>query len=150
MAEQKKVVVKKSIQEIKFVGDYTPQYATEGSACFDLEVSEKTRIQPGEFELVDLGIKMEIPKGYYVEIVPRSSICKSGLVLANSVGVIDSDFRGSIKAPLRNVTDKKIIVLPGSHLVQAMLKPIIKFPFKKVSKLSETARGEGGFGSTGK
>lgn len=136
--------------EVKFVGDYTPKYATEGSACFDLKCLEKERIFPGEQVKIDLGIKVEVPKGYYMEIVPRSSITKSNLMLANSVGIIDSDYRGQVFAVIRNVGKTKVILTKDTSIVQAMIKPIMQVQFKKALKLNETARGEGGHGSTGK
>jgi len=144
----KKPIVK-TAPEVKFVGEYTPEYATKGSACFDLKCIQKERIFPGELVKVDLGIKVEIPKGYYMEIVARSSLVKSGLILANSVGVIDTDYRGPVFAALRNVGKTKIILPPGQRIVQGMLKPIEQVTFKQVKKLSETVRGEGGYGSTG-
>ncbi len=135
---------------VKFVGDYVPEYATKDSACFDLKCAEKTRVYPGELVKVDLGIKVEVPKGYYLEIVPRSSLCKQGLMLANSVGIIDTDYRGQVFAALRNIGKTKVILKTGERIVQGMIKPIEKVEFKKVLKLTETTRGAGGYGSTGK
>lgn len=139
-----------SLPCIKFVGEYTPEYATEDSACFDLKCISKTRIFPGELVKVDLGIKVEVPKGFYMEIIPRSSLAKSGLILANSIGCVDSDYRGPVFAVLRNVGKTKVIIDKDERVVQASIKPVQQVTFKKESKLTETIRGEGGYGSTGK
>ena len=136
--------------EIKYIGDYEPKFATDGSAAFDLQAVEKLRIYPGELGKVSLGISFEVPEGYYLEVVPRSSLAKEGVILANSIGIIDNDYRGEVFAILRNVSKKKIIINKGDRIVQAMLKPVIKNTFKKVNNLSVTARGTGGYGSTGK
>ena len=136
--------------EIKYVGDYEPKYATDGSACFDLAANQKERIFPGECVLVDLGIKIEIPKGYYMELIPRSSIYKSGLMLANSVGIIDADYRGPVMAALINVSKLKVMIQKDERIMQAIIKPVQKVSFKKEISLSTTERGVGGMGSTGK
>ena len=134
---------------LKYLGEYEPKYATKDSACFDLCTIQKERIFPVELVKVDLGIKVEVPKGYYMEIVARSSLAKKGIILGNSVGIVDADYRGPVFAPLRNVGKTKVILSAGDRVVQAMIKPVKQVTFKKATKLSETIRGEGGYGSTG-
>ena len=134
--------------ELKFIGDYTPKYATKGSAGFDLICPVKTRVFPGELVKIDMRLKFEIPKGYYLEIVPRSSLAKTGLVLANSVGIIDSDYRQSLFAVLRNLSKTKVIIKGGDRILQAILKPVEQVTLKKVNEIEDTTRG--GYGSTGR
>lgn len=145
--EQKRIIRK--IPEIKIISEYTPEYKTKGAACFDLRLVEPARILPGRTVFCNLGIKMEIPEGYYIELVPRSSISKLGLILHNSVGVIDCDYRGPITAALHNISRKKVNLKIGDRVIQAQLKKVIKCTFKQVDDLEETERGVGGYGSTG-
>jgi len=136
--------------ELKYIADYVPTYGTKDSACFDLRCINKTRIFPGELVTVSLGIKFEVPQGYYLEILPRSSLAKSGLLLANSMGVVDADYRGEVFAPLRNISKNKVIIEAGQRIVQGMLKKVEQIKLTKATTLSTTTRGTGGYGSTGK
>lgn len=132
-----------------------PKYQTEGAACFDL-VAAKESVLPidpfvGPLVEYDTGLQFEIPKGHVGLIFPRSSITTStSLVLGNGVGVIDSDYRGTIKFQYRNINQsmgKKYKV--GDRIGQMMILPIPMVNIVGDTVLSETDRGEEGFGSTG-
>lgn len=139
-----------------------PQYATFGDACFDLVAVEKEVLIKAvigkDRQIVKVphavsystGLAFEIPKDHVGLIYPRSSIYKSPYVLANSVGVIDSGYRGEIKVIMKFVDvvgdDYKV----GDRIAQMMIVPIPKVKLTEVKELSDSKRGEGGFGSTGK
>ena len=95
-------------------------------------------------------LAVEIPPGYVGLFFPRSSICKTGLSMANSVGVIDSDFRGSISLVFYKNTQCIVPYFPGDRIGQLMIVPIPEVEYVEVEELSETERGAGGYGSTGK
>lgn len=125
-----------------------PKRGTIGAAGFDLtaiglEVTETTL-------KYDTGIAVEIPPGYVGLVFPRSSVCKTGLFLANSVGVIDSDYRGSISLVFYKPSVCIVPYLPGDRIGQLVIVPIPAVEFVEVDDLSETERGAGGYGSTGK
>ena len=149
LVDQPQILLEKQ-PEIKYVGNYEPVYTTKGSAGFDLQTTEKVRVYPGELVKVDLGIKVQVPEGYYLQVVPRSSLAKSGLIMANSFGVIDSDYTGTVFAPLRNITKDKVILEKGQRIVQGILRKYEQVSFNNVKSLTKTKRGEGGYGSTGK
>lgn len=128
----------------------TPTYATEGAACFDISASECARIQAGEQQVIGTGLSFEIPEGFVMMVYSRSGHgFKHGVRLGNGTGVIDSDYRGELKVCLRNDGDSGIFVDVGDRVVQAMIMPVPKVVFEEAEQLSETNRGEGGFGSTG-
>lgn len=125
-----------------------PKQGTAGAAGFDLTaVSLKTTETTLKY---DTGIAVEIPPGYVGLLFPRSSVCKTGLSLANSVGVIDSDFRGSISLVFYKNMQCIVPYLPGDRIGQLLIVPIPEVEFVEVEELSETERGAGGYGSTGK
>ena len=125
-----------------------PTYGTEYSAGADL-YSGMT-INPGTTEFIKTGIAMEIPAGLVGLIYARSGMaCKKGVAPANKVGVIDSDYRGEIIVALHNHSDAAVTIEPGDRVAQIVLAPYITAAFNEVEELSDTVRGEGGFGSTG-
>ena len=125
-----------------------PKQGTAGAAGFDLTA---VSIEKNETMLkYDTGIAVEIPPGYVGLVFPRSSVCKTGLSLANSVGVIDSDFRGSISFVFYKNTQCIVPYLPGDRIGQLLIVPIPEVEFVEVDELSETERGAGGYGSTGR
>lgn len=127
-----------------------PRQMTEGAAGMDLVCAEDTLIPAGEVVLVKTGTAVAIPKGFMGMIAPRSSIAnKKDLMLSNSIGVIDSDFRGEMMFPYRNVGSENQILLGGERIGQLIILPYIMPPLLEVDELPETDRGEGGFGSTG-
>ena len=116
-------------------------------ACIDADVT----IAPGETYLVKTGLSMEIPVGFAGLIYARSGLStKKGLAPANKVGVIDSDYRGEIMVALYNQSDKPQTIEPGERIAQMVITPFIQGIFNEVDELSDTVRGEGGFGSTGR
>lgn len=133
--------------------NFTPKYATTGSAGFDLFCNNKEDIiaKPNEVVKIPTGIKMSIPEGYFGAIYPRSSAgIKSRISLANSTGIIDSDYRGEIILFLVNNGDKELVISNGDRLVQMVIQPFVQVDIELVDSLDETERGEGGIGSTGK
>ncbi len=132
-----------------------PSYATDGSAAIDLRacLKEPIGIQPGETLLVDSGIAINIKDPNIVGlIVPRSGLgIKKGIVLANTMGVIDSDYQGEIKIGLFNRSQSPYIVRPGDRICQMLFMPVINATLKLVQEFSSaTDRGSGGFGHTGR
>jgi dUTP pyrophosphatase len=132
-----------------------PSYATDGSAAIDLRacLKEQIGIQPGETVLVGSGIAINIKDPNIVGIiVPRSGLgIKKGIVLANTMGVIDSDYQGEIKIGLFNRSQNRYLVKPGERICQMLFMPVIKATLKLVQEFSNaTYRGSGGLGHTGR
>ena len=128
-----------------------PSYATSGSAGFDFYCLEDTVIDQGKTVIIKTGLSVEIPQGYFMSIVPRSSTgLKTPLRQANSYGVIDSDYRGEIGLLFTNYDDKPYKVTKGDRLAQGFILPVFQMTIVISDELSNTERGEGGFGSTGK
>lgn len=131
-----------------------PAYETLGAAGADIRASigkdEQMVIKPGERVLVPTGLSMEIPLGYEVQVRPRSGLSfKTGLMVVNSPGTIDSDYRGEVKVILGNWGNKDEVVKHGDRVAQILLAPVIQANFVVTEELSDTKRGAGGFGSTG-
>jgi len=127
-----------------------PTYSTEHSAALDLYATESVTLHPGDVKIIRSGWAFEIPNGYYVEIVPRSSLaCKNQLIILNSPGIIDADYRGEVFTYMKNIGDSGKIIQSGDRYAQMLLKGRIPVWFEEVEELSETSRGSGGFGSTG-
>lgn len=130
-----------------------PTYGTEFAAGCDLYacLDEAVTIEPHETAFIGTGIALEIPVGYAGLIYARSGLaCKSGLAPANKVGVVDSDYRGEVKVALHNHTNEAKTVGVGERIAQLVITPYIVAAFNEVEELNDTARGTGGFGSTGK
>lgn len=127
-----------------------PKKAHEQDAGFDLvAISKDTIDEEGYgFHEYDTGIGLEIPEGYVGLVYPRSSISKTGHILANSVGIIDSNYRGSIKVRFKTIPDC-VEYIPGDRVAQLIIMPYPSIEFEEVEELSNTDRGEGGFGSSG-
>lgn len=126
-----------------------PIYATENSAGMDLFSDEETEIQPFEIKAVRTGISIEIPQGYEGQVRPRSGLALKGITVANAPGTIDSDYRGEVKVILINLSKETFKVEKGMRIAQLIISKYEKVQIREVDKLSETKRGEGGFGSTG-
>ena len=130
-----------------------PTYGTEYSAGADLYsmVGDEITVGAHKTVMVHTGISLEIPEGYAGLIFARSGLaCKRGLAPANKVGVIDADYRGEIIVALHNHTDSDITVEGGERVAQLSIVPFLKAEFELCDELSDTVRGAGGFGSTGK
>lgn len=131
-----------------------PRYETAAAAGADLRAhlgqGEKLTIKRGERVLVPTGMMMEIPHGYELQIRPRSGLSfKTGLMVLNSPGTIDSDYRGEVKIILGNLGDKDEVIMHGDRIAQAVFLPVVQAQYLEVTELSDTERGSGGFGSTG-
>jgi dUTP pyrophosphatase len=130
-----------------------PFYATNGSAGMDLSacLDEPVLIKKGEIKMIPTGIAISLPSNEYVAyIYARSGLaCKKGICLANSVGVVDSDYRGEIVVPLINLGNDDYIIEKGARIAQLVVTPVILPEIEEVSELGDTDRGSGGFGSTG-
>ncbi len=130
-----------------------PTYGSTSAAGADLYALSNGNlvVNPGETVFVHTGIAMEIPEGYVGLVYARSGMaCKSDLAPANKVGVIDSDYRGEIMVALHNHGKEVRTVENGQRIAQIVIAPYLRCDFETVDELDETARGEGGFGSTGK
>lgn len=142
-----KILVKK-LREGAALPRYANEYAAGADLCACIE--EELFIEPGQTVKVPTGVAIELPRYTAGLIYARSGLAvKKGLAPANKVGVIDSDYRGEILVALYNQSDRTQSVLPGERVAQLIVTPYIPAVFKEADKLSETERGEGGFGSTG-
>ncbi len=127
-----------------------PRYETDGSAGMDIIASEAVTIAPGRCEAVPTGLKISVPIGFEAQIRPRSGLAlKKSIVVPNSPGTIDSDYRGEVKVILMNLGDQPFVVSPGDRIAQMVLTSVAKVQWEEVDSLDVTERGEGGFGSTG-
>lgn len=129
-----------------------PQYETAGSAGADIRaaVDAPLRLEPGQRALVPAGFAMALPAGYEAQVRPRSGLAvKNGITVLNAPGSIDSDYRGEVRVPLINLGDEAFTVERGMRIAQLVIAPVVQAGFAEVGDLDETARGAGGFGSTG-
>ena len=127
-----------------------PEYKSEGAAGFDLASCEDVTILPFERALVNTGLKMEIPIGHEVSIRPRSGLALKGpLLMPNSPGTIDSDYRGEVGMIFLNLSDKPVVIHKGERVAQGVLGPVTRALWNETDDLERTDRGENGFGSTG-
>lgn len=130
-----------------------PTYGSEYAAGADLYacITESVCFEPGETKLIHTGLAMEIPAGYAGLIYARSGLAsKKGLAPANKVGVIDADYRGEIMVALHNHSNVSVSIEPQERIAQLVITPYLTAHFEETSQLSDTVRGEGGFGSTGR
>jgi dUTP pyrophosphatase len=132
-----------------------PVYATEGAAGADLRANLPDRgsltLAPGARALVPTGLRMAIPEGYEVQIRPRSGLAlKHGITLPNAPGTIDSDYRGPLGVIVMNAGDRPFVIAHGDRIAQMVVAPVLRAGFDEVADLPQTARGAGGFGSTGR
>lgn len=131
-------------------GVLLPKMGSVDAAGMDFYQPESAVIEPHQTQYITLGLAMEIPKGCMLMLAPRSSLSKTPLIIPNSFGVIDADYRGEIKAILHNTSDTPYLIQKGDRLVQGILVPVGALKLLKVAQLTETERGSGGIGSTGK
>lgn len=135
-----------------FEGLNLPSFATASSAGVDLEaaVNEPMTLKPHARALVPTGLTMALPEGYEAQIRPRSGLAfKNGITVLNSPGTIDADYRGEVKVLLINHSDQDFIIERGMRIAQMVVAPYTQPAWNIVTRLDETARGDGGFGSTG-
>ena len=128
-----------------------PQYATDAAAGLDITSAEDLTLEPGKRHAVATGLAIEIPHGYEVQVRPRSGLAiKHGITCLNTPGTIDSDYRGEVKVILVNHGDEAFHVRRGERIAQLVPAPVLRAHFSEVIDLGESARGSGGFGSTGR
>lgn len=127
-----------------------PAYATSGAAGMDVLSAESVTLKPGQRHAVATGLAMAIPQGFEIQVRPRSGLAlKHGISVPNTPGTIDSDYRGELKIILINHGDEDFAIARGDRVAQLVLAPVVQAGWEEVEDLDETARGEGGFGSTG-
>jgi dUTP pyrophosphatase len=128
-----------------------PRYASEDAAGLDVVAAEELTLQPGQRDAVATGFAIEIPSGYEVQVRPRSGLAfKNGITCLNTPGTIDSDYRGEVKVILVNLGQEPFAIRRGERIAQLVPAPVLRADFVEVGELGETARGAGGFGSTGR
>ncbi|RZA05825.1 MAG: dUTP diphosphatase [Proteobacteria bacterium] len=146
--EKKRVLVKKLSH---FKGEL-PAYETAHASGFDLkaQLAEPMLLNPGARVMVPTGLSVEIPEGFEIQIRPRSGwAAKKGITVVNSPGTIDADYRGEVKIALINLGQEPLEIQDQDRVAQGVLCPVYQAAFEVVDELSDTARGAGGFGSTG-
>ncbi len=127
-----------------------PKAAKVGDVAFDLYSVIDHKIEPGARYAVPTGIAVEIPPGYEGQVRPRSGLAlKEGITVLNTPGTIDSGYRGEVKTIMINHSDVSFQITKGMRISQLAIRPVPKVTFTEVDELSDTDRGEGGFGSTG-
>ena len=145
--------VELAFQALSHFGDLPlPAYATTGAAGMDIvaAVTEDLVLAPGGRSAVPTGLSMAVPPGHEVQIRPRSGLAlRHGVTVANAPGTIDSDYRGEVKILVVNLGDADFTVSRGMRIAQIVLAPVARADPKLVGELDNTARGSGGFGSTG-
>ncbi|MBA2480275.1 MAG: dUTP diphosphatase [Planctomycetes bacterium] len=135
-----------------FAGLVLPAYATPGSAGLDLQaaVAEPMVLAPGARALVPTGLAIAIPDGFEAQVRPRSGLAiKQGLIVPNSPGTIDSDYRGEVKVIVANIGTEPVTIERGMRIAQLVVARYERIAWQSVPSLDDTARGAGGFGSTG-
>jgi dUTP pyrophosphatase len=129
-----------------------PAYATAGAAGMDLlaAVAAPVTVDPGKRALIPTGLAIALPPGYELQVRPRSGLAlRHGIVLPNSPGTIDEDYRGEVQVIVLNAGDVPFTIERGTRIAQAVLAPVVRARWQEVESLDATTRNEGGFGSTG-
>ena len=140
--------IKIKIQKVSDIP--TPSYAHKGDSGVDLYAAEDHTLKPMERKLIPTGLKLEIPYGYEGQVRPKSGLALNhGVSHANAVGTIDSSYRGEIKIPIINFSDKPYKIEKGKKIGQIIFTKVEEAIFEEVKELSNTTRNEAGFGSTG-
>lgn len=131
-----------------------PAYETGGAAGMDLRAAvpadQPLTLKPGARALVPTGLSIAVPEGFEAQIRPRSGLAlKKGITCLNTPGTVDSDYRGEVQVILANLGEEDFVISRGDRIAQMVIAPYVRAKWQEVSDLDETARGEGGFGSTG-
>lgn len=137
--------------DVPIIASHPPAYAHAGDAGADLVAAEAVRLEPGHRALVGTGVRIALPDGYAAFVVPRSGLAaRHGITVVNAPGTVDTGYRGEIKVSLLN-TDLEAAydVAAGDRIAQLIVMPVTRARFLPVEELPDSARGEGGFGSTG-
>ena len=130
-----------------------PQYATQGAAGMDIRahIPAPVVLQPLERSLVPTGLYIQLPEGYEAQVRPRSGLAiNHGITCLNSPGTVDADYRGELKVILINLSNEPHTVQPGDRIAQMVIQRVEQVEWIKVNEIEDTARGEGGFGHTGR
>lgn len=138
--------------KIKIKGKYIPQYQSEQAAGCDLyaDIDDPVVLEPGKYNIVPTGVRIELPQGYEAQVRPRSGMAmKYGIGILNAPGTIDADYRGEIKVILFNLGQESLRIESGDRIAQLVFNRVVQAQFISVDKLKETKRGNGGFGHTG-
>lgn len=146
------MAVELSIKCIAKPGAQLPEYATAGAAGADIcaFLKEPIFIPPRSRRIIPTGLSFEIPAGYEIQVRPRSGLAaKNGVTVLNSPGTIDSDYRGEVNVILYNSDEVPFYVEKGMRIAQIVVVPVLRAQFLSSNEISQTARGAGGFGSTG-
>ena len=142
-----KILIKRLSKQVSL-----PKYETSGSSGMDLaaNIDANINIDPGKTAIIPTGLALSIPKGFEVQIRPRSGLAaKQKISVLNTPGTIDADYRGEIKVILINLGQETFKVEKGLRIAQMVVCPVVQAQLKEVDDLNETERGKGGFGSTG-
>ena len=127
-----------------------PSYSHPGDAGLDLFAAEPSQVQPGEVKLIKTGIAIELPHNTEAQVRPRSGLAlKNKITVLNTPGTIDEGYRGEVGVIIINHGESPFVVTEGMKIAQLVVKPVLRVEIIEVEQLSETARGAGGFGSTG-
>lgn len=137
--------------DVPIIAAQVPAYAHPGDAGVDLISTEALRLEPGQRALVGTGVRIALPDGYVAFVVPRSGLAaRHGITIVNSPGTVDAGYRGEIKVSLLNTDASQAYdVAVGDRIAQVIIMPVPRVRFVAVDELPDSARGEGGFGSTG-
>jgi dUTP pyrophosphatase len=128
-----------------------PAYETAGAAGMDLRAAEATTLPPGARGLIPTGLAIALPEGLEAQVRPRSGLAvKHGVTVLNAPGTIDCDYRGEIKVPLINLGQEDFVIQRGDRIAQMVIAPVTRIGWTEMDNLDETARGAGGFGSSGR
>lgn len=128
-----------------------PAYETAGAAGMDLRAAEAATLKPGARHLMPTGLSIALPPGFEAQVRPRSGLAvKHGVTVLNAPGTIDSDYRGEVKVPLINHGSDDFIIARGDRIAQMVIAPVTRISWSEVDALDDTARGTGGFGSSGR
>jgi len=131
-------------------GATIPEYAYPTDAGADLKSNEEYVLMPNETAMINTGLYVAIPEGFFGAVASKSGLASKGIVVANQFGIIDEQYRGEVKVLLYNRTKAPHHINKGDKVAQFILMPFMKAKFIEVDELTETDRGDGGFGSTGK
>lgn len=154
VVDQHRFPVEVRVQKLPHGADIEmPSYATDGAAGADVRSAENgpLTIEPGRRAAVATGMVFEIPRGWEIQVRPRSGLAwRQGLTVVNAPGTIDSDYRGEVKILVVNLGSETVVIERGDRVAQLILSPVTRAGFREADDLSETERSAGGFGSTGR
>jgi len=137
-----------NMEGVNYVSQPAPEQATNGAAGLDIRAATSMTLKPGKVSMIPTGWGVELPLGYEMQVRPRSSMAKEGLIIPNSPGTIDSDYRGEICVLMMPLGNKSVTINAGDRIAQAVVCAVAD-TYNVFGELGKTRRGSGGFGSTG-